>query len=162
MRRLPRRFSLAGFRRMRASGRIWRRRASRTRMISVEWCTSTPSGKPGRRSAFATGLTSAKHKKCWDIPDPSLTARAYTDIAALALDPEIAKLPWISRAEKSTQRGTQKSGNQGHLASLRVIEGQLHEIPQVTVDGVLSPFLTLSGTSGQRREMVVGTGFEPV
>jgi hypothetical protein len=32
----------------------------------------------------------------------------------------------------------------------------------VTVDGVLSPFLTLSGTSGQRREMVVGTGFEPV
>ena len=30
------------------------------------------------------------------------------------------------------------------------------------MDGTLSPFLTLSGTSGQRREMVVGTGFEPV
>ena len=48
------------------------------------------------------------------------------------------------------------------LALLLVTDGQLHEIPQVTVDGVLSPFLTLSGTSGQRREMVVGTGFEPV
>ena len=94
--------------------------------------------------------------------DPSLTARAYTDVAALALHSEIAKLPWISGSEKSTQIGTQKSGKQGHLASFRVIEGQLYEIPQVTVDGVLSPFLTLSGTSGQRREMVVGTGFEPV
>jgi integrase len=94
--------------------------------------------------------------------DPSLTARAYTDVAALALHSEIAKLPWISGSKKSTQIGTQKSGKPGHLASLRVIEGTSEQTSQVTVDGVLSPFLTLSGTSGQRREMVVGTGFEPV
>jgi hypothetical protein len=94
--------------------------------------------------------------------DPSLTARAYTDVAALALHSEIAKLPWISAANQHSQRHAQKSGNQGHSATLRVIEGTSDKIPQVTVDRVLSPFLTLSGTSGHRREMVVGTGFEPV
>jgi integrase len=87
--------------------------------------------------------------------DPALTARAYTDVAALALHAEIAKLPWISGADKSTQIGTQKSGNPGHPASLRVLEGTSEQTPQVTVDGVFSPFLTLSGTSGQRREMAV-------
>ena len=79
-----------------------------------------------------------------------------------ALHSEIAKLPWISGPEKCVQLRSQESGKPGHSLSLRVIEGTSEQTPQVTVDGVLSPFLTLSGTSGQRREMVVGTGFEPV
>ena len=94
--------------------------------------------------------------------DPALTARAYTDVAALALHSEIAKLPWISGSDSHSQRHAQESGNPGLPASLCVLEGTSDQTPQVTVDGLLSPFLTLSGTSGQRREMVVGTGFEPV
>jgi hypothetical protein len=78
------------------------------------------------------------------------------------LGSEIAKLPWISGAEKSTQIGPPKPGNPGHPASLRAIEGNPEKIPQVTVLSAFIPFLTLSVTSGRRPEMVDATGLEPV
>jgi len=94
--------------------------------------------------------------------DPSLTARACTDVAALALHSEIAKLPWISGSPKSTQIGTQKPGNPGHPTSFRVIEGTADKLPQVAMLVSFSPFLTFSVTSGHRPEMVDATGLEPV
>ena len=51
-------------------------------------------------------------------------------------------------SDQHSQRHAQKSGKQGHSVSLRVLEGTSDQTPQVTVDGALSPFLTLSGTFG--------------
>jgi integrase len=56
--------------------------------------------------------------------DANLTAEVYTDVPPLALHDEVAKLPWISRTQR-TQIDTQKSGNPGHLPSLAGIVAQL-------------------------------------
>jgi integrase len=64
--------------------------------------------------------------------DPSLTARAYTDVAALALHSEIAKLPWIAGTETCVQLRSQELGIPvipRHSVSSRVLRVRLRKSP---------------------------------
>jgi len=95
--------------------------------------------------------------------DANLTAKAYTDVPALALHSEVAKLPWISRTQ-STQIRTQKSGNPGHLASLVGILDELANLVQavkiVSPEGI-GHELTSAVTSMPNPKLGAGAGFEP-
>jgi hypothetical protein len=49
--------------------------------------------------------------------DANLTAKVYTDVPALGLTAEVAKIPWIPTAPDCAQRSAQKSAIPGHPAS---------------------------------------------
>jgi len=93
--------------------------------------------------------------------DANLTAKVYTDVPALALHDEIAKLPWISDADQSTQLRTQKSGNSGQVASLADILRQLQVLSEATGTEGISHFSAPGGVSGQILEMAARAGIEP-
>ncbi|MEZ5413277.1 MAG: site-specific integrase [Opitutaceae bacterium] len=94
--------------------------------------------------------------------DPSLTANVYTDVPALSLHSEMAKLPWVgAEGEQSNhyaQIDAQNSGVSGQIVSLPDMLRQLSEILQATGTDGLSPTLALSGTSGLKLEMAARTG----
>lgn len=107
--------------------------------------------------------------------DPALTARAYTDVAALALHHEVAKLPWlydgdscaetlVGAGKARTQLRTQESGISGPAASLPVSKDKIRHKSESAEDAdiaFISPFPSLADTSGQNGKLVVGAGFEP-
>jgi hypothetical protein len=95
--------------------------------------------------------------------DANLTAKVYTDVPALALHDEVAKLPWISHTQ-STHIRTQKSGNPGHLVSLAGILDELANLVQavksVSPEGI-GHDMTFSVTSVPNPKLGAGAGFEP-
>ncbi len=93
--------------------------------------------------------------------DANLTARVYTDVPALGLHTEIAKLPWISATETNAQRNAQKPGNPGQLVSFADTLRQLLLIAKDAPEEELSHFLSACGTPCPDAKMVVGGGFEP-
>lgn len=97
--------------------------------------------------------------------DPSLTANVYTDVPALSLDSEMAKLPWVGadggQSNHCAQIDAQNSGASGQIVSLPDILRQLSEMLQATGTDGLSPTLALSGTSGLKLEMAARAGIEP-
>ena len=90
--------------------------------------------------------------------DANLTAKVYTDVPALALHDEVAKLPWIS----STQIRTQKPDISSPTVSLADILRQLQLFSQATGTDGISHFAAPPGTSGQIVKMAARAGIEPV
>src|SRR5258708_2037079 len=85
------------------------------------------------------------------------TAKVYTDVPALALHDEVAKLPWFSY----TQIDTQKSENPGHLPSLADILAKLVEEVKVTSPGGVGHVLTSLVAPAPNPKLGAGAGFEP-
>jgi hypothetical protein len=93
--------------------------------------------------------------------DANLTAKAYTDVPALALHSEIAKLPWISTEKPDAPLDAQISGNSGHAVSLSDICEQMKQFLQATGTEGISYSLTRPGTLGQILKMAARAGIEP-
>ncbi|HEY4302328.1 MAG TPA: tyrosine-type recombinase/integrase [Candidatus Didemnitutus sp.] len=93
--------------------------------------------------------------------DANLTAKAYTDVPALALGAEVAKVPWISTAGESAQRSAQKSGNPGHSASLTGILAQLIPFMKEAGSEELSHLPAFSDALWRVLKLGAGAGFEP-
>ena len=69
--------------------------------------------------------------------DANLTAQVYTDVPALELHNEIAKLPWISEGKPVATCGAQNTGVLSPVVSLADILRQLQLLTQATgTDGV--------------------------
>jgi integrase len=94
--------------------------------------------------------------------DANLTAKVYTDVPALALHDEVAKLPWISGSANDAQIRAQKSRNPGHSVSLADILRQLQALAQATGTDGVSHFPAPSGALGQIDELAAQAGIEPV
>jgi integrase len=120
--------------------------------------------------------------------DANLTAKVYTDVPALALHTEIAKLPWIDAKTHSTaavaiaaetaanthtgsaqpasisqnlQRDAQKSGNSCPTASLADLCDQFVASVNVTDNEGFNRVLSSLVTSWQKDEMAARAGIEP-
>ena len=93
--------------------------------------------------------------------DANLTAKAYTDVPALALHDEIAKLPWISTDGAVAQHSAQKSGVPSPAVSLTDILRQLQLMAQATGTDGLMHQMASTGTPGQIVEMAARVGIEP-
>jgi integrase len=93
--------------------------------------------------------------------DPSLTSKAYTDVAALGLHSEIAKLPWIGGAEADSPPDAPAPVATSPLMSVTVNQMQ-NAVPSQPVDRS-DTCHSLSFYDILRRvaKMVVGSGFEP-
>jgi integrase len=93
--------------------------------------------------------------------DPSLTAKVYTDVAALSLHSEIAKLPWIGGQEKHSLPCAPGEGVSRHLVALHGTKAIDLSVPQIPHLRGESRSLALSDLLSQLMKMVVGSGFEP-
>jgi integrase len=117
--------------------------------------------------------------------DANLTAKVYTDVPALGLHAEIAKLPWIdgpssaalatqvlpanthtgsdcptSKSEHS-QRDAQRTGNSRHSSALGDLCTKFVEDVNVTSPEELSHVLTSLVTSWRGDELAARVGIEP-
>jgi hypothetical protein len=97
----------------------------------------------------------------WCFTSTKLTAKVYTDVPALGLHDEIAKLPWISDGDQGTQLRTQKSDISSPVASLADILRQLQVLSEATGTEGISHFSAPGGVSGQILEMATRAGIEP-
>lgn len=79
--------------------------------------------------------------------DPSLTANVYTDVAALPLHEEIAKLPWIE-TEKSAHGDAHETVFSGPELSQQGTEAENPTPPKVTNFPLKSPAPSQTGTDG--------------
>ena len=116
--------------------------------------------------------------------DANLTAKIYTDVPALALHTEIAKLPWIDERQPASrtqenqsgthtraadpasnlecaQIRTQKSGNSCHTPALADLCAKFVEDVNVSSAEELSHVLASLVTSWQCDEMAARAGIEP-
>ena len=93
--------------------------------------------------------------------DANLTAKAYTDVPALALHDEIAKLPWITDSEPVAQHGAQNSGVSRPSTSLADIMGQFIEALKVTEAGELRGLLASPVTPLHQFKLAARVGIEP-
>jgi integrase len=93
--------------------------------------------------------------------DANLTAKAYTDVPALALGAEVAKVPWISTAGESAQRSAQKSGNPDQSTSLSGILAQLIPFMKEAGSEELSHLPAFSDAPRRLLKLGAGAGFEP-
>ncbi len=93
--------------------------------------------------------------------DANLTAKAYTDVPALALHDEIAKLPWIADGEIVAQHGAQNTGVSRPPTSLADMMGQFIEALKVTGAPGVRDSLASLGTSLHQIEMAARVGIEP-
>jgi integrase len=112
--------------------------------------------------------------------DANLTAKVYTDVPALALHAEIAKLPWIdagasagARTDTHTgstipasnlenaQRDAQRFGNSCPTSSFADLCDQFVASVNVTDDESFSRVLSSLVTSWQKDEMAARAGIEP-
>ena len=94
--------------------------------------------------------------------DANLTAKVYTDVPALALHDEIAKLPWIPEAGDHSQIHSQETGVPSPIASLADILRQLQVLSEATGTEGISHFSAPGGVSGQILKMAARAGIEPV
>ena len=93
--------------------------------------------------------------------DANLTAKAYTDVPALALHDEIAKLPWITDAETVAQHGAQNTGVSRPSTSLADIMSQFNEAVKVTEAGELRGLLASPVTPLHQFKLAARVGIEP-
>ena len=94
--------------------------------------------------------------------DANLTARVYTDVAALGMRAEMAKVPWVLPAGSAkAQWEAQKSGIPRPALSLTVIVGQLVEAIKAAGSEQLSHLMSLGDISGHTGKLGAGAGFEP-
>jgi hypothetical protein len=111
--------------------------------------------------------------------DANLTAKVYTDVPALGLHAEIAKLPWIeaeapanpithlpirprtTTGADNAQRHSQKCELSNLAASLADILRQIEVLSQATGTEGLSHFVTPPGAFGRILEMAARAGIEP-
>jgi hypothetical protein len=93
--------------------------------------------------------------------DANLTARAYTDVPAIGLHAEMAKLPWISTEKPDAPLDAQVSGNPRPQESLAGIISQLSELLKATGTEGLSRAAASPGIPGQIIEMAARAGIEP-
>ena len=97
--------------------------------------------------------------------DANLTAKVYTDVPALSLHEEVAKLPWISESQEpesqESQIRSQKSGNRGHSASLADILAQLVETVKLSPGKEVGHALSFSDACVPNPKLGAGVGFEP-
>ena len=93
--------------------------------------------------------------------DPSLTANVYTDVPALSLHSEMAKIPWITEAKHDAQIDAQKSGAPGLLPSLADILRQIQLLAETAGIKGVSPAPASSDASCRKDEMAAQAGIEP-
>ncbi len=93
--------------------------------------------------------------------DANLTAKVYTDVPALALHDEIAKLPWIPEPGNHSQIHSQETGVPGPVESLVDILRQLQVLSEATGTEGISHFSAPGGVSGQILKMAARAGIEP-
>lgn len=93
--------------------------------------------------------------------DPALTAKAYTDVAALGLHAEIAKLPWITSPETPSPQHSPAGGAEGHSMSLQEADMLLDDHAQLNDPTLISRLSSLPDVLCRLIKMVVGSGFEP-
>jgi len=90
--------------------------------------------------------------------DANLTAKNYTDVPALALHSELAKLPWIGDGKCGALMGAQNPGVSGPAVSLADVLLQLQALAQPTgTEGIIRSE-SLPGTSGQFLKCLPGLG----
>jgi len=110
------------------------------------------------------GVNQRAAQEVMDHSDPSLTANVYTDVPALSLHAEMAKLPWITRETGKTpnsQNNAQESGVRGPVVSLADVYRQLGLCLQATGTEGKSPSLASPVTPCQTFEMAARAGIEP-
>lgn len=93
--------------------------------------------------------------------DPSLTAKAYTDVAALGLHSEIAKLPWIDGAETNSLPDAPAVVATSHSMSLHDSEMQNAGRGQTPSGDDTCHSMSFYDMLRKVAKMVVGSGFEP-
>jgi hypothetical protein len=93
--------------------------------------------------------------------DANLTAKIYTDVPALALHTEVAKLPWISSIEAGAQMGALNSGVSGHAVSLPDIFSKFVELVQSSGRDDVMAAMASAVTSCHSSEMAARAGIEP-
>ncbi|MEN9663476.1 MAG: hypothetical protein RL324_2425 [Verrucomicrobiota bacterium] len=94
--------------------------------------------------------------------DANLTAKVYTDVSALGMRSEMAKVPWVLAAgTEKTQWDAQKSGIQRPAMSLNDILGKLVEALKAAGSEHLSPPMSLRDLTGHGAKLGAGAGFEP-
>jgi integrase len=97
--------------------------------------------------------------------DANLTAKAYTDVPALGLNVEVAKVPWISASGAApggcAQRSAQKSEIPGHAPALAGILAQLIPFTEKASGEELSHTLAFSNAPWRFLKLGAGAGFEP-
>jgi len=77
-----------------------------------------PRGKDGNQIGVKFGINQRAAQEILGHSDPKITAEVYTDVPALGLAAEIARLPWIEDKKGEVQFGAQKSGASSPPASL--------------------------------------------
>ena len=93
--------------------------------------------------------------------DANLTAKVYTDVAALGLRSEIEKLPWITAAGVVAQPEAQKSGIPSPAVSLNDIVAKVVDAIKAAGSEHLSHLMSLGDISGHTKKLGAGAGFEP-
>ena len=113
--------------------------------VSAQNTVSLPGTLPDRPSS-AQAATGRTHTVLGHS-DPNLTANVYTDVPALGLHAEIAKLPWISETRAYAQPDAQKSGAPWHSLALGGIIAQLVELVEAHQAKAVGHSVALPGTS---------------
>ena len=80
--------------------------------------------------------------------DPALTANVYTDVAALPLHEEIAKLPWIETVKESAHGDAHETDFSGPKQSQQGTDSENSTSPKVTDFPLKSPAESQTGTDG--------------
>ena len=93
--------------------------------------------------------------------DANLTAKVYTDVPALGLTAEVAKIPWIPAAGDCAQISAQKSGISGLLPSSGGIFEQLCALAKKAGSEELSHLPAISDALWRLLKLGAGAGFEP-
>ena len=93
--------------------------------------------------------------------DANLTAEVYTDVAAIQMHSEIAKIPWISGGEILAQHSAQKSGVSGLSVSLPDMKAHFVELVQASGAEAVMRALASAVTSLPSNEMAARAGIEP-
>jgi len=93
--------------------------------------------------------------------DANLTAKAYTDVPALGLNVEVAKVPWISAPGDCAQRGAQKPEIPGHSASSAGTLADLISFTKEAGSEELSHLPAFSDALWRLLKLGAGAGFEP-
>lgn len=93
--------------------------------------------------------------------DPALTAKAYTDVAALSLHTEIAKLPWITESKPDSLPDAPAPVVEGLSMSLQEANKLLSDHAQLNDPTLISRLTSLPDVLCRLIKMVVGSGFEP-
>jgi len=90
--------------------------------------------------------------------DANLTAKVYTDVPALGLHAEIAKLPWIT---KNAQPNAQNASEKPNLNRFREILAELMELSKTACASAFASETKNATPEGVAFKLGAGAGFEP-